>query len=395
MTVKRREIGNAIKSLNLSQPFRLQDPNGIGLKPKQSEIIPTANHMESTLKKAPQKERPKSEVPLGQLKESDLPFEIEGYFKIPHAMFSNDIIRNLSGDCFRLYLWLHSRAWRFPDSDGVLRASISFIELCTGVGHAAVSRSLKTLKEVSLVELVESNFKYGNLWRVTNLGVGLKASTKKITQKEVSLNQREGTLQQAIRYPESRERPAQFEGHSKNSINPKNSLPSELPGAIANYFAKLEPHVKKESEREFFEILQKQYTPEQIAHCLDYVQKTFEPTTGRTIHSPMAYLAKAIGDVLPDVEKRLREKVFRVEREILATEEAAKRDRQAAREQKIFELKEQAFLKSFPTPESQANELKKYIPAIGIVNSNGRIARSLGISRWWDSTHEKDAEEFL
>lgn len=410
MAAKKREIGNAIKSLNLAQPFKLQDPNGIGLKPKQPEIIiPIAQtevpHFEAPPEEPPptantkirKKEKPKAEAGSGFSKESALPFEIEGYFKIPHGMFSDDVIRNLSGDCFRLFLWLHSRAWRFQDSNGVLRASISFIELCTGVGHAAVSRSLKTLKEASLVELVESNFKHGNLWRVKCLGTGLRASSKKVTQKEVAPLKGEVTRKEGSSSPVLREKPPQFEGHTKNSIipkNPKNSLSSDFPDSIANYFKNL-PIGKQVSERDFFESLQKQYTDVQIGNCLDHVSKTAEPTTGRTIHSPMAYLSKAIGNILPEVEKRLREQVLRRERELRAAEEAAEQDRQAERDQRAFELKEKAFEAAFPTIEIQAVELKKHIPALGMLNANGRMARNLGISKWWDATHEKDAVELI
>ena len=90
-----------------------------------------------------------------------------GYFQLCHSVFRDPKLRDLPGDAFRLYLWLSSQGWRFRDSDGSLRASVSFITEATGMPHATVSRALKPLREVRLIELLETDFKRGNRWRVT------------------------------------------------------------------------------------------------------------------------------------------------------------------------------------------------------------------------------------
>lgn len=96
----------------------------------------------------------------------------QGFFKLSHAVFSEPLLQQLSGDCFRLFLWLSSRAWRFAKSNGHVRASVRFIEDQTGMSHATVSRALKTLKDRNLVRLAETDFKRGNTWQVSSIAFG-------------------------------------------------------------------------------------------------------------------------------------------------------------------------------------------------------------------------------
>lgn len=104
--------------------------------------------------------------------EGDSQFEIEGtritkgYFRVDHQVFQDERIRQLSGDCFRIFLWMSSRAWRFPASRGFLRASISMIHLNTGVSEATVSRGLSELKKANLIVLHKVDRKAGNWWWV-------------------------------------------------------------------------------------------------------------------------------------------------------------------------------------------------------------------------------------
>jgi len=114
----------------------------------------------------PQVERPQIEEPQ---REVGTP---QGFFKLSHGVFSEPLLKDLSGDCFRLFLWLSSRAWRFPSSGGVVRASVGYIEMQAGMSHATISRGLKTLKEKGLISIVEVDFKIGNLWQVSSLACG-------------------------------------------------------------------------------------------------------------------------------------------------------------------------------------------------------------------------------
>ncbi|MBY0371954.1 helix-turn-helix domain-containing protein [bacterium] len=112
-----------------------------------------------------QSEAAKSEAPLVESRST------QGFFKLSHAVFSEPLLQDLSGDCFRLFLWLSSRAWRFSKSNGEIRASVRFIEDQTGMSHATVSRALKTLKERNLLRLIETDFKRGNSWKVSSIAL--------------------------------------------------------------------------------------------------------------------------------------------------------------------------------------------------------------------------------
>lgn len=112
-----------------------------------------------------------------------------GFFKLSHAAFSETLLRDLSGDCFRLFLWLSSRAWRYPTSGGVVRASVGFIELNAGMSHATISRGLKALKEKRLISIIEVDFKNGNLWQVSSLACGYPSSDDKPPHDKVPQNE--------------------------------------------------------------------------------------------------------------------------------------------------------------------------------------------------------------
>ncbi len=174
----RKEVSlSEVTPKGLSQkeiPKKEATQNGVpSSKGPQKELA----HLEGTLSNSPQIQAPKKgegesgdsqdEVPPIELphnKESDYAF-----FRLSHRVFSDPKLQGMSGDCFRLFLWMASRAWRYPNSDGKVRAAIRFIEEGTGMSHANVSRCLKTLKSLELVRIVQTDFKQGNIWWVSPL----------------------------------------------------------------------------------------------------------------------------------------------------------------------------------------------------------------------------------
>ncbi len=143
-----------------------------------------------------QNEAPQVEVP--QYKESD-----SAFFRLSHRVFSDPKLRGMSGDCFRLFLWLASKAWRYPNSDGKVRAAIRFIEEGTGMSHANVSRCLKALKELELVRVVQTDFKQGNIWWVSSLacpngGGGGKGLPKKEAPQVEAAQNRNGATSKRV-----------------------------------------------------------------------------------------------------------------------------------------------------------------------------------------------------
>lgn len=91
----------------------------------------------------------------------------KGYFRVDHQIFEDSRMKSLSGECFRVFLWMSSRAWRFPASRGFLRASVSYIHVHTGVSEATINRSLSDLKVKNLIELLSVDYKLGNQWWIS------------------------------------------------------------------------------------------------------------------------------------------------------------------------------------------------------------------------------------
>jgi DNA-binding transcriptional regulator GbsR (MarR family) len=121
---------------------------------------------------------------------------------------------------------MSTRAWRYLNSNGVLRASISFIEDETSMSHASISRSLRTLKERGLIKIVETDFKKGNVWEVSP--VSLSENIAEAPQSEIPQNNTEATSKRGGSSLKSREEVPQNEGeYKKYLININKNLKSE------------------------------------------------------------------------------------------------------------------------------------------------------------------------
>lgn len=164
-------------------------------------------------------EPPQLEVP--QDRESDFSF-----FRLSHRVFSDEKLQQMSGDCFRLFLWMASKAWRYPNSDGKVRAAIRFIEEGTGMSHANVSRCLKALKELDLIRIIQTDFKQGNIWWVSPLacpngGGGRGLSKREAPQFKAAQDRNVATSRKGGSSPKKNTEVPRFEGEIKNLRNIK------------------------------------------------------------------------------------------------------------------------------------------------------------------------------
>ena len=143
------------------------------------------------------------------------------FFRLSHRAFSDPKLQGMSGDCFRLFLWMASKAWRYPNSDGKVRAAIRFIEEGTGMSHANVSRCLKALKELELVRVVQTDFKQGNIWWVSPLacpnggGGGKGLPKKEAPQFEAAQDRNGAASKRAGGYLKKSTEVPRFEGEIK------------------------------------------------------------------------------------------------------------------------------------------------------------------------------------
>lgn len=372
---KSSALKGAIQNLKINAPFDLRKQGQVGLKPP---AVPVP--------KAPQ---PQAQIPQVQMSKSEPPQKEvprrKGYFRVRHDAFADRLLRDLSGDAFRLFLWMSSLAWRYPDSDGSVRASVGFIERGTGISHATISRALAQLRKQSLVELLESDFKRGNLWKISSIAV--QGPENEPPQFEPPLDKGRGTSKGESSDLNLRQEAPQFEGEVRNTLKKesKNSLSSVRDGKLREYFEQLKPARKAESELQAFWELRAEYCEVDLALCLEHLLQRGVPGSGDPCHSPMAYLSRAIGQIIRDakaaqeqrqaLEVKVQTKLKR-EQEHAATE---------VQEEMEFLRREASFVAAFPSQEAQRVEIARYLERYPYFNSDGFMSRRLAIHAWWNA----------
>jgi hypothetical protein len=170
----------------------------------------------------------------------------------------------------------------------------------------------------------------------------------------------------------------------------KNSLSAKIESdTIQNYFEGIKSVRKLESEKQAFLEIQSLHPIESIDKGLAYVLKNGTPPKGEPCHSPMAFLAKAINDVLTVANKQEEEAQRRQNNVRLrqATIDSLKEKEltQAASDQEAEEqsaIQEQAFIKKFPSENEQSEALLKYCHLFPMMNPRGQIYRKLAIAAW-------------
>ncbi len=185
--------------------------------------------------------------------------------------------------------------------------------------------------------------------------------------------------------PAQVENPSPFKDTKTYSNKNSHSQPPEI---LQKYFAELKPAKKRESELKAFEELSSDYCAQDISDCFSIVRQRGVGTGAEPCHSPMAFLSKAMSGVLVEVEDRRKKLWLRNERE--EREAAAKRNKAEleAREAAEWDLKEKAFLETFPEEKQRAEilaDLCKNLP----FKLTGEPARVMGIGRWWELNSAK------
>lgn len=412
MSNARFEIKGALKNLNIAEPTRI---------PKEISFQPPAARPSH-----PQKERPQIEVPqndvalksrsirgLHDLPQNEVPknevpqkerASTGGFFPLTHGVFRDPRLRKLSGDGFRVFLWLSSQAWLFPDSTGQLQAAVSWISEETAVSEASVSRILRVLQAEKLLRRVQVDYQNGNIWYVEDLlrvPFWLEASRSTTTRKENHLPHFEGSQTKAPQFNrtapskqqsstiKTRDQLPQNEGEiNKIRIQEKkNSLSCEFTDErLVCYFEELKPAEKRESERSHFEKLQQDYSEQEMGDALNFLERKGIPESGTPCHSPFAFLAKAMNQVLVlsnEEQASLREAE---ERSRISAAEFSRAEEKARQDAHEADLQERAFLRAFPSEEQQAQMIRKFCQGTPFTPGS-QTGRLFAISSWWVNTN--------
>jgi DNA-binding transcriptional ArsR family regulator len=322
--------------------------------------------------------------------QNELP-RLTGFFKMSHAIFCDSAIRKLSGDSFRLFLWMSTQAWRFPDSDGRVRASLTYIELGTGVSLATISRSLKQLKKEGLVTLIEKDFKHGNVWSVSRVASHDPEDPKTKTQDthyEPPQNKVPHSDHAAPLIRESisltlREQVPQNEGQPRtfnNSQETKNSLSAIGSEKLREYFADLAPRTKREREIRAFQELRADYSEDRISQALERLLSGRAIGLKEPCHSPMAFLRHAIEQVLREVDSEESRQQESLKRQASEATQAAVRDAQVWREQEVIAAKIATFEAAFPEGGERQEKIRELTPGLSFLPELS--LRAMAAERW-------------
>jgi hypothetical protein len=190
MSKNASQLKTAIQGLNIKKPFDLRTQSKPALK-APAQVQDAQHESAHSAQATPQ-----------------------GFFMLAHSVFQNPIIRELSGDAFRIFIWMSSQAWRFRESNGQFRAAVDYIVAKCGCSRSTVTRGLADLKLAKLIECVEQNFKKGNLWQVSRIADGRNEQA----EIEPAQNEKEAGLKSGGSMPKLSREHAQNEHHLITSL---------------------------------------------------------------------------------------------------------------------------------------------------------------------------------
>ncbi|MBI3544901.1 MAG: replication protein [Deltaproteobacteria bacterium] len=304
-----------------------------------------------------------------------------GYTRIPNSLLMEIVSGDLSRNEMRLLLLIARLTISFGNRP-LAPLSKGVIERHTGVQGRAILEAVQSLEEAGLVRKVPGDHNTPNrLGLIFDQGLFMKTPDEKPSSDTSGSSDERSTKDQKLPKKEG-----EFSPHNKDSsetigLRKKISL-SSLSEPLREYFSNLKPRQKREAEFGAFEDLRLDFTEEQIAQCLHHLAKNGTPGSGAACHSPMAYLAKAIAQVLPLVAaSKERQRQADTRNQQLA-EEARKRQEEADLEEREAVEREHLFVSTYPAPEKQAEIIAQYASQFPFLNRNSGVLRGLAIAAW-------------
>jgi hypothetical protein len=281
--------------------------------------------------------------------------------------------------------------------------SRSIIERFTGIQGSAALKALGALETAALIRRVP-----GDERRPSQIGLRLEPGWDWLTadapSERVAGNPAQKPTQGSIPTgdtfaPGDRIAPAspgKFNPTRNNIGENDREIPLSLPESLRKYVEGLRPLRKRESEMQAYRELRADYSDEDIAACLDRVlaRGIGSGDDRQACHSPLAYLAKAMGEVLGAVETERAKARERAERARREADEARRRLEEESRERREWEAKERAFSRAFPSEERQREAVAEQIRDMPFA-PKGIGARTIAIGKWFSELSATEREELL
>lgn len=323
-----------------------------------------------------------------------------GYTRVPNSL----LMRLVGGTCSKheMQVLLFVARMTISFRRELAPISKSVIEKFTGIRGSAATHSVTGLEEAGLIQRIP-----GDERRPSRIGLKLdtgwdwlRSDSDSAHENQSSKNlgsiSTQGSFQSGDSFsPRDQINPASLGifAPTRNNIeinNKKENTLSQLTGGIRRYFDDLRPQRKRESELNAFEEIRRDFSIQDIEASLEHIRKNGLPG-GEICHSPMAYLASAMSEVLAIVrveqeKHRVRaENVARVESERL---QAAETEDRELREQQV---REAAFNRVF-CEEARQREVIAELCLGTAFRPNSVLGRMYAISTWWKRFEKQEGK---
>ena len=323
-----------------------------------------------------------------------------GYTRIPNAL----LMRMVAGDLLRSEMQVALLIARLTISYQRRFSPISkaVVERQTGLRGPAVLHALAELVAKGIIEKIRGDQNRPNQFGLVGVDEWIPSASNPPGAPSIRGTSVPTTTQASTRTPVAAPTSAPVSGgtpalapaatHFKDRETYSNT-PSRLP-EIRSYFDGLKPARKRESEWRAFQELQADYAAEDIADALAFIvaRGVGNGETAQPCHSPMAFLSKAMGGILPEVQEQRQKARERTEREQREAEAARRRAEDEAREASEWATKERAFVKAFPGEERQREALDELLQGLPF-RSMSQAGRVMGVSKWWESLNRTERLE--
>jgi hypothetical protein len=330
-----------------------------------------------------------------------------GFTQVPNTLLRSPGLFEDPFD-FMIYMLLYSYSYGFGRDTADM--SQSQIEEFAGVSKNRVKRSLDRLIKQRWIKLVHEyeRSRIPRRWQITR-PEDWKPGRKFLGRQEGQETRIPVSTTDTVRIAQCPERPPALSAVNtltlskmnryQESIQTKlqrNSLSeaTEFPpsGVLHEYFERTMPQRKRESELRAFKDLKQDYSVEDIGDCLAHVLRVGLPG-GQPCHSPLAFLAVGMGDVLKTVVEDRERRRRRSEAETKKAAEERREREEAERHDRESEIQERAFNRTFVGEDRQGEVIREICRKFGFPTTTGISARMFGINAWWKDLNRTERME--
>lgn len=310
-----------------------------------------------------------------------------GYTRIPNALLMSMASGNLSRNEMKLLLLIARMTISFNRPMASLSKGV--LERMSHIQGRAVLEALQTLEAKGHIKKVAGDHNSPNRLGLTEYDTIEQTSKQPFVRKG---NQGEKRSQDEVRTADvsSTQRWDENPPYKKDKLETKKEKPSLSTQFQTEYFRKyfdeVKPKRKRETELKAFQDLKSDFQEADISLALEHLLKHGMPGSGEACHSPMAYLAKAIGQVLAVAKSGQEKQRSKFDRETAELRAKQSRETDEALDKQNALMKENAFKIAIPDTQKQSDVIAKFGHKFPMLSQSGPLLRNLAISSWWDET---------